>query len=102
MLFARCLARYIPFDEVVARCLEDVLGEDFSDFWDETEGELSDHSESESVDDVGEEENLSSSNFEDSDAESDSDGMCFACLFVLATDLTAYCRHRMVFLFLSA
>ena len=85
--------RYIPFDEVVARCLEDVPGEDFSD---ETEGQLSDHSESESVDDVGEEENLSSSNFEDSDSESDSYGTYYP------TDFTAYFCHGMVFLCFSA
>ena len=91
-------ARYIPFHEVVARCLEDVPGEDFSD---ETEGELSDYCESESVD-VGEEENLSSSNFEHSDAESDSYGMCFACLFVLATDYIANFLHRTVCLCFSA
>ena len=61
----------------------------FFGFSDDTE-ELSDHNESESEDDAGEDESVSSSNFEDSDAESDSNGMCFACLFVLATDFTTF------------
>lgn len=94
--------RNIPLDEVIARCTEDFSGEEFSDFSDETEEELSDHNESESEDDVGEDESVSSSDFEDSDAESDSNGMCFACLFVLATDFTTYFRHRLVFLCFSA
>lgn len=85
-----------PLDEVIALCTEDFPGEDFSDFSDETE-ELSDHNESESEDNVCEDESVSSSNFEDSDAESDSNGMCFACLFVLATEFTTYFRHRLAF-----
>ena len=74
----------------------------FFGFSDETEAELSDHNESESEDDVGKDENVNSSNFEDSDTESDSNGMCFACLFVLATDFTTYSWHCMVFLCFSA
>ena len=68
---------YIPFDEVNAAMF---LGKFFSDVSDESEEYISDHHESESVDDIYEENNIPSSNSGDSNAESDSNGMCF--LFV--------------------
>ena len=75
----------IPFDEVVARCTEDVPGKVFSDFSDETEGDISDRHESGSDGDVGEEESLPSRTFEDSDVESDTSNSMFCILFVLVT-----------------
>lgn len=76
---------YIPFDEVVARCTEGVPGEVFSDFSDETEGDISDRHESGSDSGVGEEESLPdpSNTFEDSDVESDTSNGMFCILFVL-------------------
>lgn len=90
--------RNILFDEVIVRCIEDFLGEEFSDFSDEIEEEFLDYNESESEDDVGEDESVSSSDFEDLDVESDSNGMCFVCLFVLVIDFIIYFRYRLVFL----
>ena len=59
----------------------DVSGEVFSNVSDESEEDISDHHESESVDDIYEENNIPSSNSGDSNAESDSNGMCFSvCL----------------------
>ena len=58
----------------------DVSGEVFSDVSDESEEDISDHHESENVD-IYEENNIPSSNSGDSNAESDSNGMCFSvCL----------------------
>ena len=68
---------YIPFDEVNAAMF---LGKFSSDVSDESEEDISDHHESESVDDIYEENNIPYSNSGDSNAESDSNGMCF--LFV--------------------
>lgn len=67
------------FDEVQEYCTSDVPGEVFSDFSDESEEDISDHHESE--DDIYEENDIPSSNFGDSNAESDSNSMCFSvCL----------------------
>ena len=74
------VSAYIPFDEVVARCTEDVPGE-FLDFSDETEGDISDRHVSESDGDVGEEESLPLSNSEESDVESHTSNGMF-CVFI--------------------
>ena len=59
----------------------DVSGDVFSDVSDESEEDISDHHESESVDDIDKENNIPSSNSGDSNAASDSNGMCFSvCL----------------------
>ena len=72
---------YIPFDEVLERCTTVVPGEVLSDFSDESEEDISDRHESESEDDIYEENDIPSSNSGDSNTESDSNGMCFSvCL----------------------
>jgi len=77
----KMVSAYIPFDEVLERCTSDVPREVFSDFSDESEEDISDHHESESEDDIYEENDIPSSNSGDSNAESDSNGMCFSvCL----------------------
>ena len=72
---------YIPFDEVLERCTTVVPGEVLSDFSDESEEDISDHHESESEDNIYEENDIPSSNSGDSNTESDSNSMCFSvCL----------------------
>lgn len=62
------VSAYIPFHEVLEYCTSDVPGEFFFDFSDQSEEDISDHHESE--DDIYEE--------NDSNTESDSNGMCFS------------------------
>ena len=69
---------YIPFDEVKAAMF---LLKFFPMFRMKVKKDISDHHESESVDDIYEENNIPSSNSGDSNAESDSNSMCFSvCL----------------------
>ena len=70
----------IPFDEVLERCTSDVPGEVVSVFSNESEEDISDHHESDSEADIYEENDSPSSNSGNSNAESDTNGMCFCCV----------------------